>query len=140
MHQRDVVQNSYPGFLQELCRGRLEEIPVPGAKNIGFTNNRCLHDDSVVYIANRCDQQGIRDHNLGGLAQETDVIVDAFLRKSVERQHARIAQDPGQLVEHLVGEQQNMIELDDTDQEIAGKPFSAAMSSNEYGGVEDDSH
>jgi len=30
--------------------------------------------------------------------------------------------------------------LDDVDQEIAGKPFRTAMSSNEDGGVEDDSH
>ena len=58
----------------------------------------------------------------------------------MERQHSRIAQDSGQLVEHLVGEQQNMIRLDDTDQEIAGKPFSASMSPDEDGGIEDDSH
>lgn len=51
-----------------------------------------------------------------------------------------VAQDLGQLVEHLVREQQNMIGLDGTDQEIAGKPFRTAMSSNEDGGVEDDSH
>jgi len=52
-HQRDVVQNGYPGFSQELFRRRLEEIPVLRAKSIGFTNDRGLYDDSVVYIANR---------------------------------------------------------------------------------------
>jgi hypothetical protein len=77
-HQRDVVQNGYPGFSQELFRRRLEEIPVPRAKSIGFTDDRSLHDDSVVYIANRCDQQGTRDHNLGNLAQETDLFVNAL--------------------------------------------------------------
>jgi len=74
VHRRDVVQNGYPGFSQELFRRRLEEIPVPGAKHIGFTDNRRLHNDSVVHIANRCKQQEIRGHDLGGLAQETDVI------------------------------------------------------------------
>jgi hypothetical protein len=33
-----------------------------------------------------------------------------------------------------------MIGLDGADQEIAGKPFGTAMSSNEDGGIEDDSH
>ena len=108
-HQRDVVQNGYPGFSQKPFRRRFEEIPVLRAKNVGFANDRGLHDDSVIYIANRCDQQWIRDHNLGGLAQETDVIVDALLLKAVERRHPRIAQDLRQLVEHLVGQEQNMI-------------------------------
>jgi hypothetical protein len=77
-HQRDVVQNGYPGFSQKPLRRRFEEIPVLRAKNIRFTNDRGLYDDSVVYVANRCDQQGIRDHNFGGLTQETDIIVDPF--------------------------------------------------------------
>jgi hypothetical protein len=79
-HQRDVVQNGYPGFSQKPFRRRLEEIPVLRTKNVGFTNDRGLPDDRVVYIANRCDDQGIRDHDFDGLAQETDAIVDAFLR------------------------------------------------------------
>ena len=33
-----------------------------------------------------------------------------------------------------------MVGLDNTDQKIAGKPFSTAVSSNEDRGVEDDSH
>jgi len=33
-----------------------------------------------------------------------------------------------------------MIGIDDSDKEIAGKPFGAAMSSNQDGGVPDDSH
>ena len=105
-HQRDVVQNGYPGFSQKPFRRRFEEIPVLRAKNIRFTDNRGLHDDNVVYVANWCHHQGIREHDLSRLAQKTDVIVDASLLKALERQHSRIAQDPRQLVEHLVGQQQ----------------------------------
>jgi len=81
-----------------------EEIAVLRAKNVGFANDRRLHDDSVVYIANRCDHQRIRDHDFGGIARETNVIVDALLLKAVEQPRSRIAQDPRQLVEYLVGQ------------------------------------
>ena len=103
-HQRDVVQNGYPGFSQKPFRRRFEEIPVLRAKNIGFTNDRRLHDDSVVYIANRCYHQMIRDHDFGGIARETNVNVDALLLNAVEQPRSRIAQDPRQLVEYLVGQ------------------------------------
>ena len=139
MNQRDVVQNRYPGFSQKGFRRGLEEIPVLRAKNISFANDRCLHDDSVIHIANRREQKGIWIYDLSGLAQEADVIVDTLLRQAVERQHTRIAKDFGQFVDYLVGEQQNVIGLDDSKQQIAGKPFGASVSSNEDRGVEDDS-
>ena len=94
-------KTAIPAVLRNPSGGRFEEIPVLRAKNVGFANDRGLHDDSVVYVENRCDRQTSRDHDFGGLAQETHVIVDALLRKAVERQHSRIAQDPRQLVEHL---------------------------------------
>ena len=103
-HQRDVVQNGYPGFSQKPFRRMFEEIAVIRAKNVGFANDRRLHDDSVVYIANRCDHQRIRDHDFGGIARETNVIVDALLLNAVEQPRSRIAQDPRQLVEYLVGQ------------------------------------
>jgi hypothetical protein len=56
INQRYIIQNRYPSFSQDSLRRGVKEVPVPGAKNISFTNDRGLHDDSVVYVANRSDQ------------------------------------------------------------------------------------
>ena len=79
-------------------------------------------------------------NDLRGLAEEANVVVDAALSKTVQCQHSRIAQNLGQLVQHFVRDQQDVIRLDDPEEQIAGKPFGAVMSSNEDCGVEGDSH
>ena len=56
MNQGDVIQNRYAGSSKKGRRRGFEEVPILRAENIGFTDHRGLHDDSVVYIANRGDQ------------------------------------------------------------------------------------
>jgi hypothetical protein len=56
LNQRNVVHNCYPGLAQECLRRGFEEVPIPCAENIGFANQRGLHNDGVVYIANRRNQ------------------------------------------------------------------------------------
>ena len=79
LHQRNVVQNRDPGPSQEGFRGRVEEILVPCAKNLRFADYGCLHYYGIVPVPNRSDQQRIRMNNLGGLAKEANVVVDAAL-------------------------------------------------------------
>ena len=71
-------KTAIPAFLRNPSAGGSKKSRVLRTKNIGFTNDRGLHDDNVVHVANRCQQQGIRDHDFGSLAQEGDAIVDAF--------------------------------------------------------------
>ena len=77
---RDVVQKRLSRLFSETLPPEVRrKSPVLRTKNIGFTNDRGLHDDNVVYVANPVSAtRGFGTTIFGGLAQETDVIVDAF--------------------------------------------------------------
>lgn len=140
LHQGDVVKNRDASLLQKRFGRRCKEILVARAKRVRLAEDCSLHDDGGVDVSNRGHQQRVEMNNLSRLAKEADVIVDATLRKTMERHHSRVAQNFGQFVEHLVGDQQNVFRLDESKQKVTCQTSCSVVRANENYSVENNSH
>ena len=106
MYQCYIVEDSDAESAQVFTGGGFKKIVISRAQNVRFTDDRSLHHDYVVYIADGCGHHRVQGHDFRGKAEVGDVFVHVIFRQAVEGLQPWVARHSCEFVKYPVGKQQ----------------------------------